>query len=240
MMSEDKNGTPCFKALGSLDFARLYSMSGAEGAAFDGVWTGFHFMHTFTARNAERVPLHMAAVRTESGGNKLLALDQDGSEVKDAGGAGVESMIVTRFMDFQAPVDTKALKHVELWLSGIACDSSLAVYFRPRGVSGWTLAGSKTFNVPDGSEPQSRRRVNLPITVEEIGCDPVTGDKLNVATQVQFAIVWTGRLKLDRFRVIAGLRTDENTACDAEDNPDNNTYAGSGVELDYLRYSAGI
>ncbi len=53
-------------------------------------------------------------------------------------------------MDFQQAVDTKVLKGVELWLSGIATTSTVWVYFRPRGCPGWSLAGTRTFNVPGG------------------------------------------------------------------------------------------
>ena len=228
---------PVYKGLASLDFAKVYSMGGPDSPAYDGIWTGFDFQQVLAARDSSRKWRQFVVEKSGTSGNTLLVLSD--TAVKDLGSSSIESMVVTRFMDFGTVVETKVVKTLELWLSGIAEDSSITVYGRPRGFPGWVELGTKSFHVP-GGEPQSRRRVLIPVSQEELACDPVSSEKLNVATQLQFALVWRGRLTIDRFRAVAALRVDPAASCLESDNTEEKEYDSdnSGTTLDYFRYRA--
>jgi len=223
---------PVYKALASLDFAKVYALGQPSGGpSYDGIWTGFDFQQTLMARDSNRNWRNFVVIKKNTE-NHLFVLDYEA--VKDNNDKPIESSVWTRFMDFGQVVDTKALQYAEVWFSDIKTDSTVAIYFRPRGYPFWTLISSRTFNVP-GGDPQTRRRVMFPVTVEDVGCEPVSQEKLNVATHFQFAIKWTGRLKIDRFRAVATLRSEPPTSCLDEDNPDN-VEVTSGVELDDFSY----
>lgn len=214
---------PVYKALASLDLAKVYNLGGSgSNPSYDGIWTGFDFQQTITARDANKKWRHFVVVKKGTNENHVFVLDKDA--VKDNDTKPIQSSVWTRYMDFGSPVDTKALREIEVWFSEIKTDTTVQVYFRPRGYPSWSLIATKIFEVP-GGEPQARRKVSFPVTVEDLGCDPVSEEKLNIATQFQFAIVWTGRLKIDRFRAIATLRAESPVSCLEVDNP-------SGVELD--------
>jgi hypothetical protein len=233
MFPSKPESIPVYKALASLDFAKIYSMQGpSTNPGYDGLWTGFDFQQTLTARDDYRDWRHFVVIKKNSE-NHLFVLDE--TAIKDNNDTAIQSSVWTRFMDFGSQIDTKALQYVELWASDIATDTNVQVYFRPRGYEPWTLVASKTFEIP-GGQPQVRRRIPFPLTVEEIGCEPVSQEKLNIATHFQFAIVWTGRMKIDRFRAVATLRVDPPYSCLEEDNPDN-VEVEAGLELDDFAYS---
>lgn len=217
---------PSFMALASLDFAKYYAMGQADKPSFDGIWTGFDFQQTLSARDANKTWRHFVIIKKGTTENVLFVMDDTAK--LDNNDTKIQSTIVTKLYDFGSPINTKALQYFELWLSDVAVDSTVSVYFRPRGYPNWTLASSRSFHVPSGS-PQVRRRVMFPVTVDDVGCDPVSGEKLCVATHIQFAVVWSGRLKIDRLRAAAALRVDPPVSCLDKDNPD-----GVGVVEDAM------
>lgn len=223
---------PIYKALASLDLAKVYNLAGAgTNPSFDGIWTGFDFQQTLTARDENKRWRHFVVIK-KGNENHLFVLDSNA--ILDNNDKPIESTIITRFMDFGSAVDTKALQYVNIWFSDIKTDSQVELYFRPRGYPFWTPVATSSFVVP-GGKPQFRRSVSFPLTIEEIGCDPVSEEKLSIATHIQFAIRWRGRLKIDRFRAVATLRVDPPGSCLEADNPDN-VEITIGLELDDLAY----
>ena len=229
-MNGNLDGT--FKSLASLDFAKVYALGKADTPSFDGIWTGFNFQQTLTIRDGDGERRHLVIVKD---GVKNIAYVLDESAIKDDNTKDIRSIVWTRYMDFQQAVDTKVLKSVEFWLSGIATTSTVWVYFRPRGCPRWILAGTRKFNVP-GGEPQYRRRVLFNISQEDVDCCRISKDKLNIATHFQFALVWTGRLKFDRLRAVAALRQDPFDTCVSEDNTEG-VELTNGLQIDDFEYS---
>jgi len=204
-----------YRGVAVLDTAKAASISGAERPSYDGIWTGYDFQQVLTARK-DKEWLSLFIVKPKSGSiNYLLWLND--SALVDCDTTPVKSVIVTKLMDFGQPLETKRLTLTEIWLSDIARDTTIEVYFRPRGYSKWSLAATKTVLVPEGSQPQTRRRLHFPVSMTSTGCNPANREKLYLATHMQFAIVFTGRCKVDRFLATATLVLDPPAACVEEE-----------------------
>lgn len=219
-----------YRAVGVLDTAKVASIKGAEAASYDGVWTGYTFQQVITGRKDSEW-LTFVVVKGVSGetNNTLLWLDSEA--IVDCGSTPVKSVIWTKLMEFGKPLDTKKITNIDIWFSDIRRNTTVSVYFRPRGYAKWSLATTKTIVVPDGSLPQTRRRLHFPVPMVTTGCNPATNEKLYLATAMQFAIVMTGRCKVDRCTITATLVLDPPAACVEEKGVVVNSSA-PGVELE--------
>lgn len=201
-----------YRALGVLDTAKAASISGAENPSYDGVWTGYNYLQVLSARKNKEW-LTFIVVKDLSASDSVSLLWLDSSANTDCSKVPVKSVIWTRMFEFNSPSDTKKLILAELWLSDIKRNTDVSVYFRPRGYHKWSLAATKTIVVPEGSQPQTRRRLHFPVPMTATGCNPASNEKLYLATSMQFAIVFTGRCKVDRFLATATLVLDPPAAC---------------------------
>lgn len=222
-----------FKALGVLDTAQITGMSEADAPSFDGVWTGFKFLQVLKARWENRDTLFVI-VKGEGEANALFRLDE--SAVTD-GGNNIECQLMTRAMNFsEAPIDLKVLQYCDTYLADMNTDVAYSVYYRPLSNPVWGLFGEKTFSVPSGGLPQSRRKIRFGLDPSASLCDPVTGDKLFKGNEFQFCLKWTGSCIIDIFRVCANVVAEANLPC-SEDNangvvvPENTLFADFSYEV---------
>lgn len=219
------------RAIGSIDFAQTYTATPTElPILHEGIWTGFEFLRVVSLSGV----LH-AVVKS---GNDVWLLKSTGD--KDLGVRPIRSELVTRafgmwYNEQQQYTWLKKLRDVDMQVSGITQPTTLSVYFRPTSYPEWTLLGTKEFNVPEGSPPQTRARVRFaPNYATAFECDPITKLPLYNANLFQFKLVWTGRLTIDRFVVTATrLREIPFPLCDT-DNPDGLAYpVDSDTDFDY-------
>jgi len=232
----DGEDNPSFRCLGSLDFAQVYGVSGPETPSFDGAWTGFKFARVLSARYHDAIRALVVAKQ----GDQFYLLWLDESATQD-GETNIESQLITRYLPFgQAQFAGKALKEVEVWLTDVATPVSFEVLFRPSGYPKWISLGTKTVDMV-GTGVQSRRAWSFGVDPDTVGCHPVTQEALYVSTEFQFALKWTGRCSISKFRAIADTLDEAPPVPCEEDNPDGVSMdSAPGVELDDYSYEVTI
>lgn len=184
------------KAIGSLDFAQVYTANPSDmPVVHEGIWTGFDFRKVLELDGK----LHFVA--SSRGSHYLLTTGGD----KDLGVTPITSELVTPevamiYNEVHTRTWTKKLTMVEMNVSGLTQPTELSVYFRPSTYPEWTLLGTRSFFVPEGTPPQSRVGVQfLPDYSTASACNPVDHSSLYCSTYFQFKIVWTGRATIDSF-----------------------------------------
>lgn len=224
-------GDRYFKALVSLDLAPLYGFQGAAAPAYDGIWTGLSFAQILTA---ERGGVNEVFVLTE--GPEIYRIDKDATSDD---GNPIEAMVITKAFDFQQPQFRKQLSYADLWVSELLGDVSIDVYYRPVGYPLWALMATREVKAPAVAPAQTRSRLRFALDSYVEACDASTGAQLRTAVEFQFAIVWRGRMRLDKFMCVASQTGEEppspcgETVEAAAIVPDASTGI---VELDVYRY----
>lgn len=213
---------PVYKGMGLLDTT--------FSAVFGGIWTGYDVQQTLSARFGGEV--RNLVVAKQDNRNILLMLDRDLYE--DPRETPIESILVTRSMSFKDIVNLKVLQSVTLRLSNIRKSTDVSMYYRPKGYPGWTLMQTREINVPGGA-PQTRSQVKFSVDMRAVGCDSTTQQPLNVASEFQFAIVWTGWCSIDQLVAVANVKAPSVEDVCAEDNPDDEVLTLSD-EIDDFRY----
>lgn len=188
-----------FQGLLHMDQATVVNLgSPASSPAYTGVWTGDDFAQVLCARKDD-VPRGFIF----AAGPKLYliddAVDQDNAAVS------IESRIETRAYNFQDPVARKVLQKVDLWVSDVTQDTTITVYVRPDGYPYWAPVSTKTILVGSGSASQIRRKLHFGLDSNADYCDPVSCRPLHNASELQFAIAWTGHMQLDRAIFVADV-----------------------------------
>lgn len=216
-------------------FRGLVSWDVFSQPLYDGLWTGDDFTQVLAAQMARNPSMFVFA-----DGPRLYRVNPDGTEDTILGatdGTRIESRIETRSFSLGDLVTLKKLEYVELWLSGMVHDVGVKVWFRPHGYAKWFELGSKSIAVPDGSLPQSRRRVRISLDNFAAFCDPVTNESPYNATAMQFAVQWTGRATVERFRVAAtAVLEAPPEPCFADSGMLSAADSTSGDELDDFSY----
>jgi hypothetical protein len=222
-----------YKALGVLDTIPTYTMAARDPASYYGVWTGFNYHQVLTARKNQE-HLTFAVVKST---DVLTLLRYDDSQYVDPNSTAILSTIETGAMSLATEgsavaTDVKRLQFVELWLGNMKRDTSISVYYRPIGYEKWSLAGTRSFSVP-GGPPQRRSAVKIPIKDAEVGYDPVTNQRLNVADAFQFMIRWTGFCRIELFRPMGVVVPQpESDTCEV-DNADGEEYDAAEFDSDF-------
>jgi hypothetical protein len=187
-----------FKGMVSWDLAAAF-YGGSQGVgAYDGIWTGDNFAQVHTAMNAGNLTGYVFAE-----GPILYRID--GSAVYDGVNTPIESKIETKAYIFGDLVTRKKLKFADLWITDVPVDTEFEVFYRQQGYPLWASMGTRTLSVPAGGLSQSFRRVRFAVSADDTLCDPTTKEFLNTGTGFQFAIRWTGRAKIERFRAVVSL-----------------------------------
>lgn len=195
-----------FQGLGVLDAAHLAPLTAQGSTVFDGVWTGFNVLQIFTGRidGANRL---QAIVR--AGTNRNILLMHDPTTIVDPRSTSIESILVTRSYEFGDPTKSviKELRTVKVRLSQVKTPVTLEVLYRVKGYPVWTSMGVRTINMPGGG-PQYRRTVKFAVDLDAIGCDPTSQKFVNVGTEFQVALKWSGYCRIENCLLTAALRVD--------------------------------
>ena len=222
-----------YEALGVLDTIPAYTMSAADPAAYYGVWTGFGFLQALSARISQVTRIF--AIVKKASGYALLRYDDD--VVTDPGATPIKSTVITAAMDLvvqgvSVATQPKQLRYFELQLGNIKRDTTVQVYYRPRGQSEWQLAGSSSVVVPSG--PAQRRLVKIPVVRDDdLGSDPVTNQRFDVSDSFEFMVRWTGFCRVELFRVVGtALPQSDLPVCDV-DNPNSVAYTTDVLDPDF-------
>lgn len=231
-----------FKGIVSLDTAVLSAMGQTAAPAYDGAWTGYNFAQTIMAV-ANGKPTQFVFTQ----GPVLYRMDETASvDQKSTGEAvAIKSTHITGAYSFStdqgAPVPfvRKMLDYTELWVSGLTRDTNIKVYYRPGGYPFWALLGERNLTVPPGAiYPQYRQRIRIARENNPDFFDPITKEPLYSAYDFQFAIVWEGRMTLERFKVSA-LALSEATPdpCDVINETALTPGDSSGIVISDFNYS---
>ena len=222
-------------AVGSLDFAQTYTATPSElPVLHEGIWTGFLFLRVLSLNGS----LHVF-VRPKAGGDvRLLRADPDAHT--DPNDTDIESFIVTKlyagiYNEVHTFSERKKLSYVELQLSGVTRTTTIRVEYRPSHYTGWAELGSYTINVPAGTSGQARSRIKFAVNpATASGCNSAIKEALHVGHAFQFRIRWTGRLKIDRFLMVAPILTKAPIEQCRTDNEDMVSYPEEDfIDLDY-------
>lgn len=198
---------------------------------YNGIWTGYDFLQIFGSNL--------------QGQHKLLAFARDADEQlqllsltntigNDSNKRATVSRVYTGGYDFfpgveyhsdstfgqtlRAKAILKRAEYVDIWLSNIYEKTTVRLYGRPIGYSGWRFCGEFTVeagasqNIRSNAWSQFRRKQR--ITIPRINCDSVSGQDLMTASDFQFCIEWEGGLQIDRATFYATMLPEEiNLAC---------------------------
>jgi len=185
-----------FRGLVAMDVMPAYGLAESSPPVYAGLWTGLRCCQLLSVDLNDAK--HMLVVAE---GPKVYRLDS--MAVTDSGTA-IESRVITRSFGFKSPYIAKHLLHVDLWLTNIAVDTQVSVYFRPSGYPRWFPLGV-TRNVeafPDGGAGYRRR---LRFSLDNPGdlSDTSNQDLVVTGTEFQLAIEFTGNLMIERCLVSA-------------------------------------
>lgn len=191
-----------FQGLVCLDTAYVAAFHTAVPPMYNGLWQieGAKINQVLSLRKAGKTLL---TVITDD--NYLWSLDV--AAVTD-NGIPIRSRLITKEMNFKNLRSLKSLQDVTMWISEIATDCLINVYYRPAGYPFWSLFGTQTVSVPAGGSLQRRRALHMGLDKSVTACDPTSGDSLWNAQSFQFAIEVMGSLRIDGFLVTANEISD--------------------------------
>jgi hypothetical protein len=249
-----------FRALISLDWANVYTLTQLAEPAYDGIWTGHQYAAVMTASRDNR-PTTYILTRDA----KLLRIDETAyaDSIADApyvdpvnpdlpatlipAFQSIESRIITGCLapstDSTSPdfFTQKVLKFVELRVSNLRRTTEFRVYYRPKGYGYWaTLGTAITIPVGDDSAPQIRRKIRFSVD-KQVFCDPSTGEALQTSAEFQFAIQWTGYAQIDTVWVEAsGVGVLPPSPCSTTEAIDVEASSTAGIELNDFSYTVTL
>jgi hypothetical protein len=173
---------------------------GARQTGYDGMWTG------------------LKTVMVLEAGGELVFIAEDGRMYKLSesrwdmrGGVrrDIECQWMTGALGFDAPGLKKRLNYVDLWVRDMTGDVSVDVYFRPDNFEYWTqMDGSQTFSVPEGGQPQERRRVRFRPKLASHGYHVHDGSLVTTGESFQFLVIWRGDAAMHRLIATAYAESD--------------------------------
>lgn len=247
---------PFFRGLISFDLVQVYGIGGAAPPAYDGVWTGFKFLHTLSARYDDALRSITAVLQ----GSEISLIWLDEAAMYDPADTRIESSVLTRYFNFGAAASAdstkqsaasqnasiinlsgflKELDYVDIWLNDLYTPVDFEILFRPTSYPKWTSLGTKSLNVV-GALPQVRRRLRYSVDKDTVGCNIVSGEKLYAATEFQFALKWKGHCQISKFQVFARALNEAPPEC-SEDNPEDISLDdAAGVDIGDFEYEVTL
>lgn len=239
MMTAVGTGTRSFKGIISLDFANIYNLAEAPRPAYDGLWTGLNFRQCL---NGTRADVPTAFVFTEDAA--LYYFDKYADT--DEGGSLIESQIVTGVMtpgtaEGADVISPKRFDYVDMHVSGVSQKTSIEVYMRPRNYPYWAKVGATRVIEPGvGSEPVYVRPLRFGMD-DDTSCNPALEKLLRYSIDFQFAIKWTGAMRIDMFSAVVTAESQVNPEpCNPGQLPAiTSGTENAGVELSDFSYVVG-
>jgi len=139
----------------------------------------------------------------------------------------IRSRLYTGAFNYSAQFSLKQIASVQLCVSDVKRDTTINIYYRPRGYPNFTLAGTSDVRSINGYGRYTM--LNIPIE-NSSGCDPVTGESLSTSDEFQFCIEWIGNLKIDKFKTICSLIGSGPRLTDQLNTGDGETFPGIDLE----------
>ena len=189
-----------FKSLVSIDTSVLSSFGQESPPIYDGIWTGLKFLHVMQAKYNDADTVFMLAKDGTS--NKLYYLNE--SAYVDGSASRPVNRIYTKSYPFtQQDTIAFSLKQflwMEVSISDIKGQVTLTGYYRPRGYPLWLSCTTATIEatISDSDSLAQRRRKLRIVPTEKSVCDPVTKNNLNIDTDFEFVLQWTGHAKIEK------------------------------------------
>jgi len=182
----------------SLDNISAFGQAGTP--AWDGLWTGIYP----TQLLSDDVSLY-AFAKNNQRINALYECTPDESvDVVDGRERDVRSVLVTREYSFEAPLQNKKIRNIDLALEDVAGDFEIQVEWKPAQASLflkwrkfchktiWNTVKVPTLAQVSGFASHSFRELNLG-TPNEHECSPITDDYYTSFRRIQFRLTMKGR-----------------------------------------------
>ena len=235
------SGEVRFQGLVSIDAAVISSFGQNTEPIFDGIWTGYDFLHVLRGvyDSVERL---FAFVRSETGSLFLCYLDEYAEE--DADSTRLQCRTYTRVFSFLSDgrnsyaLADKRLRYVDLWIRDLEGQADIKVYYRPIGYELWNQLGS-TVTVQAAAGSLSQRRDRIRFNAAKGTFDPITKRDVMIGNAFQFCIEWTGKLTLQKMSaLVQPVEESETIACKADDTAQTLSAGAGGVVLSDYEYDA--
>lgn len=237
------NGGRAWRDLISLDFAPLSSMAGKSGAAYNGQWTGLNFVKLvgglFGGKNRA-----FALVTDDDGINSLWEFE-NGNQRRDmtldcSDGTADAPQRITSYIEFPRrnfgnSKRRKLLSRCDVWLSDVAGELGLKVYWRADNWQKWllwdeaetcakvtdaaTTAPHVWKNLRNQDRPQFKT-FTIPDNINEL-----VGYSASVGFEFQVRLVWEGQCRIHRVMLHGQF-------CDDPDFADRTGFEVTCVEND--------
>lgn len=216
-----------WKALAVFDFAPISIMGQTAPAHAAGFWTvdGLHAVLKARSQGTQV----LVWVRGIGG---RLGLYRPSHEHQES----IPSRFYSSNFSFGSSFYLKRLKDIMVSLSEVSVESRIEAYFRPRGYCRWILAGQMT--VPSCNSTGRFINFSIPMT-GSYGCDPITGEDIDVSDDFQFAFVVYGNLKIDKFKVRCSFMEHGTRMIEEMQTGDLTTFPGVDLESDDYNHSTG-
>lgn len=199
---QQSDGDWAFRGLVVLDTAMLSSFGRTTNPAYDGLYTGYRFMQVLAFRHDRQLAVH-AVVKTRFG-HRFIRLDEQATTDE---GTLIQAQLQTRAFSFSSILLLKEFSVADLWLTDISEPTAMSVFFKPDD-NRWVRLADKSFLLPAGSQPQTRRRSRFPLDFSHIPGNLVSGELLHRGNEFQLALVWTGHCQIDKCRMEATVVAD--------------------------------
>lgn len=187
-------GDGTFSGILVMDLLPVSAMNANVQPIWETLWTGGDFLEIFPAEIAGARKL--LVVVDEQNARKIYAPAANES-VSTSEDAGLESWIVTSFMNGRDPFFYKEFRYATLWVSEILSDATITVYYRPDRSSLW--AKCSEMSLKHTGAGQNRHPLRFTPT-EPIPAQRPSNVVMTHGFMHQFAIRWTGRLRIERAR----------------------------------------
>ena len=197
----------CWRGLIALDFHNVSGITVRTSPAYDGLWTGLDILQV--------VPLgNRCFIFSLNADNKIELWEASLADPFDNVTKRIACYIDTARMGFQDQAwSRKELSTGDVWQSELQGTVNFQAQFRPDNYPGWVdwatwcdVAKDKTCptdacQIPASLQPQYRTRKRLPLPSDS--CNAKDNAPFRNGYEFQMRLLWTGRARIDRLRLIA-------------------------------------
>ncbi len=211
-------------------FGGIISCDVLTGGIYDGMWTGGPFRHVVSALYQGEPCFFVYC----NGQMYRLSTKAEGYDPNET---PVKARLETKSYTFESLTTNKQLQFVETWFTEVQGPLTVKVWARPHGYPLWWALGERNVNLDVNGLAGAVSGLRFSVDFNNTPCDPVTKSPLYASQAFQFAIEWTGRATLERFRAVAEAREEAPPEpCDTAEEISINVDGGVGMELNDFDY----
>lgn len=219
-VSGEGSGTEIYhKGIVVLDFNSTSTIGGKSAAAWDGVWSGIDFQQLGSGffQGQERA---YSFVYGGPGQNQIWEITNiPGDDTPLLGDrVSIGCILETKSYDFGSQFDKKKLRRLDTWLSNLAGEVNMSIFYKMDNSSCWIpwgpdwkrcatisseLIGETNQNVEGIIQNQMQVRTQITQPTPPARCDTINGGQTRVGFEVQIRLVWTGRTTIDKLSITA-------------------------------------